>query len=255
MTHAVAAYKAEQAKEGSEKKKGLRAICADVARDWWVETGKDVKLNHVTLGNLAKGGRSLSEFNADKSWLMPQEVDLVIEYAQEVAARGFPLSHKRLKEHVDAICQARLGSQFPEEGVGKRWTDRFVEKYSDRLSTYNARPLEGVRGCAVNPTTNEAWYELLGETLLTGDNGQPIAQECCWAADEAGFQPAGGTSQERLIGAAKKRVQHQQRGGSRENIMVIVTIGADGSSLPPAVIFKGKAYQSKWKQDNPANAS
>ena len=50
-----------------------------------VETGKDVKLNHVTLGNLAKGGRSLSEFNADKSWLMLQEVDLVIEYTQEVA--------------------------------------------------------------------------------------------------------------------------------------------------------------------------
>ena len=70
MAHAVAAYKAEQAREGSEKKSGLWAICAEVARDWWVETSKDVKLNHVTLGNLAKGGRSLSEFNTDKSWLM-----------------------------------------------------------------------------------------------------------------------------------------------------------------------------------------
>ena len=86
MARAVAAYKVEQAKGGPERKKGLRAICAEVARDWRVETGNDVKLNHVTLGNLAKGGRSLSEFNADKSWLMPQEVDLVIEYAQEVAA-------------------------------------------------------------------------------------------------------------------------------------------------------------------------
>lgn len=67
MARAVAAYKAEQAKEGSEKKRGLRAICAEVVRDWRVETGRDVKLNHVTLGNLAKGGRSLSEFNANKS--------------------------------------------------------------------------------------------------------------------------------------------------------------------------------------------
>ena len=75
------------------------------------------------------------------------------------------MSHKWLKEHVDAICQARLDSQFLEEDVGKRWTDQFVEKYSDRLSTYNARPLEGVHGCTVNPTTNEAWDELLGKTL------------------------------------------------------------------------------------------
>ena len=81
-----------------------------------------------------------------KSWLMPQEFNLVIEYAQEVVAQGFSWSHKQLKEHVDAICWARLGSQFSEEGMGKRWTDHFVVKYSDRLSTYNACPLEGVHG-------------------------------------------------------------------------------------------------------------
>lgn len=105
----------------------------------------------------------------------------------------------------------------------------------------------------MNPHTNAAWFDLLGETLMMGDNGQPVAQECIWAADEAGFQPSTGTAQERVISAADKKVQHQQRAGSRENITVIVTIGADGSSLPPAVIFKGKLYQMKWKQDNPAN--
>ncbi|KZP14784.1 DDE-domain-containing protein, partial [Athelia psychrophila] len=68
--------------------------------------------------------------------------------------------------------------------------------------------------------------------------------ECIWAAHEAGFQPATGTSQERVIGGANKKVQHQTRGGTRENTTVIVTIGADGSSLPPAVIFKGQAYQT-----------
>lgn len=107
----------------------------------------------------------------------------------------------------------------------------------------------------MNSNTNTAWFKLLGETLQTGDNGQPIAPECIWAADEVGFQPTTSTAQECVIGAAKKRVQHQQQGGGRENTTVIVTIGADGSSLPPAVIFKGKAYQMKWKQDNPANAS
>jgi hypothetical protein len=57
------------------------------------------------------------------------------------------------------------------------------------------------------------------------------------------------------MGGQKKGPQYQQIGGDHENITVIVTICADGTSTPPAVIFMGKGYQVNWKQDNPANAS
>lgn len=40
---------------------------------------------------------------------------------------------------------------------------------------YNAHPLEDIRGCAVNPVTNAAWFELLKDVLENGDNGKPIA--------------------------------------------------------------------------------
>ncbi|KAG2047938.1 hypothetical protein BDR06DRAFT_830602, partial [Suillus hirtellus] len=59
---------------------------------------------------------------------------------------GFPLSHKCLKEHVDEICQARLGDAFPQSGVGKNWTQRFVEKHSDHLRAYRAHSLDTARG-------------------------------------------------------------------------------------------------------------
>ncbi|KZP28033.1 CENP-B protein, partial [Athelia psychrophila] len=74
-----------------------------------------------------------------------------------------------------------------------------------------------------------------------------------YGVDETGIQPGGGT-RERVIGTKGKKVQHQQRDGNRENITVIVSICADGTSLPPAVIFKGLAFQLKWEQDNPLNA-
>ena len=48
-----------------------------------------------------------------------------------------------------------------------------------------------------------------------------------------------------VIGTAGKCVQHQQKTGNRENITVIVTICADGTSMPPAVIFKGLKYLIK----------
>jgi hypothetical protein len=100
-----------------------------------------------------------------------------------------------LKEHVDAIYRVRLGDEFPADGVGKKWTNRFVEKHSHRLGTYWSRPLDNARARGVNPATNEAWFDLLGRVLLTGDGGQPIAPECLWAMDETGFQPGGGVSE------------------------------------------------------------
>jgi hypothetical protein len=49
--------------------------------------------------------------------------------------------------------------------------------------------------------------------------------------------------------------QYQQHAGTRENTTVLMTICADGTALPPAVVFKGQAYQVSWGDDNPLNAS
>lgn len=134
----------------------------------------------------------------------------------------------------------RLGTQFPEERVGKKWTASFIEKYSERLSTYNARSLETVCGRAVNPSTNNAWFDLLGEVLKTGDDGSPIAPECIIGADEAGFMPEVGSTMQWAIGGQGKKVQYEQRGGGRQNTTAIVGILADGTSIPPVVIMKGQ---------------
>ena len=58
-----------------------------------------------------------------------------------------------------------------------------------------------------------------------------------------------------VIGSQGKTMQHQRREGTHENITVIVTICADGTSIPPAVIFKGQAFLAKWEPENPLGAS
>ena len=90
---------------------------------------------------------------------------MVINYAIEVASRGFPLSHRRLKEHVDSICHVRLGRNFPTSGVGKNWTSHFISKNSDWLSTYWTHNLDEKWGWAVNPHTNKEWFDLLKDVL------------------------------------------------------------------------------------------
>ncbi|KAG1721209.1 uncharacterized protein EDB91DRAFT_1064502 [Suillus paluster] len=105
MARAVAIYQAELEKEPTEKK-GRRMVCREVKKAYLTETGRIIKLSDRTLANLAKGGRRLSDFNAEKGWLTPEETEKVIEYSIEIAHQGFLLSHKRLKEHVDEILHA-----------------------------------------------------------------------------------------------------------------------------------------------------
>ena len=82
-----------------------------------------------------------------------------------------------------------------------------------------------------------------------------IKQHNTYGSDEIGIQKQGGGERETVFTEQGKGAPYQQRAGTRENITVIVTICADGTSTPPAIIFKGSAYQVKWAQNNPLNAS
>lgn len=70
MDIAIAEYHADRHSEHLKPPRGLRRICDDVTKKWKKETGRDLKLNHNTLNNLAKGGIRISTFNANKSWLL-----------------------------------------------------------------------------------------------------------------------------------------------------------------------------------------
>ncbi|KZP05299.1 DDE-domain-containing protein, partial [Athelia psychrophila] len=113
-----------------------------------------------------------------------------------------------------------------------------------------ATALEAKRGRAVNENTIQAWFDLVQET----ETEYEILPENDYATDEIGTNPFAG-ERERVMGGNDRGPQYQQRDGTRENITSIVTICADGTSIPPAVLFKGQAFQASWKQNNPANAS
>lgn len=194
--------------------------------------------------------------NAERSWLLEVEVDEVIKYSIEVSEMGFGLDHWRLKEHVDEIARVQHGKKFPRRGIGKNWTQQFIEKNSDRIQMYKGRPLDTQQGQAANEIMHEQYSDLVEEVQLHGDDGLPVTPECTWAMDESGFQANGeeGVGWQKIIGKAGKKIQYQQQRGTQENITVLVTIGANGSTLPPAVLYAGEGYLVKWKQENPVDA-
>jgi hypothetical protein len=274
MERAVDLYHDEQARilAPKECRKGLRQICKVVEQEYYAQYKRTTSISHATLGRLVKGGQTRSESNAAKGYLLDEEVETVINYALEVASRGFPLTHHRLKECVDEICRARLGDAFLESGVGINWTQRFCEKHDDRLQTCWTTPLDNKRRRAVNPVTNTAYFDMLEDILAgkrdyeldqeLGDRSGPpadfvpvpILPENIYGMDESGFFPAG-SARERVIGRRGQQTQHQQADGGRENTTVVVYICADGTALRPHVIFKGKGFQVKWAKENPIDAS
>lgn len=247
---AIDAYDAEQRKPDGEPRDGLRAVCRRIERFHHEETGRFISIDHSTVSRRWNGGRSIHEFNESKCLTTPEESRLLVKYAVELAIRGFPLDYKRLSEHANELLSARLGPDFP--GVGENWPRRFVERFSDDLDMCWSRSLDVQRGRAVNPTANDAYWRLVDD-VFTRTAVQP---KNIYAADEIAFTTAHETRQ-RVIGPRKKvaTVQHQQRGGNRENITVMPVISAAGVALEPLVIYKGEHFQVSWKQNNPLKAA
>ena len=75
-----------------------------------------------------------------------------------------------------------------------------------------------------------------------------------YGTDEVGIQAQGGGEHKYIFDAHKKAAPYQQHARTQDNITVIVMICTDGTSTPPAAIFKGSAYQVKWGENNPLNA-
>jgi hypothetical protein len=140
---------------------------------------------------------------------MEGETGIVIKYIGELGNRGFPLSHHRLREHVNKILWTRLGDAFPAGGVCKQWTHCFMEKHSSKIKMSWSTPLESKRGRTVNPHTKDAWFSLLQQTIM--DYG--IEAECTYGTDEIGCNPAEGRK-ERVMGSQKPGPQYQQCDGN-----------------------------------------
>jgi len=252
MTHALDAYLAIL--NGLNKGKpgfGLRKVCTDFNKICYEETGVVIKLSITTLSKRSEGRHTRIEAQAKRQWLTPTEEDVIVDFMIEMASRGWALSHRQLKEHAELILYGRLGTDFPEDGLGKWFTDRFLLRHSNRIKMADTHPLKDKCGRAVNPTTNDEYWTLLEDTIIK----YKITPETTFGTDEISVQPRGDDRERVFTPVGHKGPQYKQTAGTHENTTVLVTICANSTTVPPAVIFKGAAYKVNWVDDNPINAS
>jgi hypothetical protein len=201
----------------------------------------------TTLSRRIKRLPSALEVGQLRTRLKTEEEDMLVKHLKEQAAVGFPYTHRAIMEVGNDILRARCGREHSNfRPLGKRWSARFVLRRSQEIKTYWSTSLHSSRAQCVNATVLEAWNSLQ-ERAQRGDftDGSPILPENIANMDETGWVPAVRQTH-RVIGPTGQKLQFEIESGMRENITIIGTILADGTSTRPIVIFKGANVQRRW---------
>ena len=192
-------------------------------------------------------GKTILEFNATKQKLSQIEEGVLVNFILESANHGFPLKHREIRQYANAVQQSRLGPDC--EPIGDSWIFGFLDRHHEKLATHWSKPLDMQRARSLNPEAVKSWFDLVEKFIV--DLG--IDPGNIYGMDESGF-PTAYAGKERVVGGRGTKTQHKQGGADRENITAVVTICADGTSVRPLLIFKGKNIKESWTEGNTVNS-
>ncbi|KAJ5527353.1 hypothetical protein N7513_011512 [Penicillium frequentans] len=154
-------------------------------------------------------------------------------------ARGAAPRTATVGEMANILLAAR-GSQ-PPPTVGKNWPSKFVNRRDELRTRYSVR-YDYQRALNEDPKAFRAWFATVQRVI--DENG--IQPEDIYNFDETGFG-MGLIATQKVISRAewygRRRILQP---GNREWVTAIEAISADGYSLPPCVIFKGKVAMAGW---------
>ena len=169
-----------------------------------------------------------------------QETELV-EYVNKLTNRGFPPTPQLLKNIAESLSQKTLGPN---------WVARFYQRHRTRLASIYLRTIDHKRKMADNSQHFQHFFDLLREKI----EKFRIQPRHIYNMDEKGFIQGISRTTKRVVAIEslrRKRIAGASQDGNREFITLIAGICADGSSIPPALIYQGSSFdlQDTWLDD------
>ena len=142
-----------------------------------------------------------------------------------------------------------MASSFLAEGkvVGKHWGVKFIQRHG--LYTIMSRQLDCQRAWNDDPVIIYDWFKFFRSVR----NKYSIKHSKFIANfDEKGVMLGQAATARIIVSGRNSRERSKNRTvrqpGSRESVSIIETITADGSYLPPFLIWKGQQHQETWYQ-------
>jgi len=180
--------------------------------------------------------RATKDTNQQK--LNPQQEEELVKYIEGLTARRLPPTRDMIRNFASTIAR---------EPVSDSWVTRFINKHKDRLTPRWTTAMDSVRHAADSGEKYRLYFDLLQHKITEYD----VDTEHTYNMDEKGFMIGVVGRSKRIFSKRKwekKEVRASLQDGNREWITLLACICADGSTLPPGLIYQaaGKAVQSSW---------
>jgi hypothetical protein len=141
-----------------------------------------------------------------------------------------------MREMADTICRVK---GVPRVGV--KWANNFVNR-TPALTTKLGRAFKCQRKLCEDPEIIRGWFELVKNTI----NKYGILPEDTYNFDEAGFQMGQISASKVVTDADRLGRLKQVKPTNTEWVTLIQGACADGSTVPPFLVLKGKEFNHAW---------
>lgn len=174
----------------------------------------------------------------------PEEDEQITRWIEGCSDRALPPTNKKIVEMANRIVASRGGRP-----VGKNWIYKFKARQRTRLQSCWGSSYSTQRANALNPTTLAGHFDVVEEIYEDHnikDHNRYVADETCLQKSQNGAV--------RVVGRRGVKRQHVKQNSDRVLTTVMATMCADGTAIPPFVIFKGDQFQVAWGEQNPGGA-
>ena len=200
-------------------------------------------VNRTTLSKRFRGKTvSVARALESRRLLTLKQEQVLIKHIQRLSEWCLPPTPAMVRTWASAMC----GSE-----PGKNWSADFKRRYQDVLDCGYLNNLDLERHNAESESSFQCYFTILGQKI----EQYRIQPQNCYNMDEKGFLMGHLQKVKRIFSKSLKKQEKllgSGQDGSRQWVTILATICADGSSLPPALIYKAVSgdLQDTWLQDH-----
>jgi hypothetical protein len=173
--------------------------------------------------------------------LSPQQELELVRYIETLTKRGLPPTREMIRN---------FSSEVAHQQLSESWVTRFINQHDLKLISKWASPMDRTRHQADSGSKYRLYFELLHQKITE----YQLEARDIYNMDEKGFLIGILSRSKRIFSRRmweRKEVQASLQDGSREFLTLLACCCADGSSLPPGLIYAAAhgAIRSSWVED------
>ena len=214
------------------------------------QAARETGLSRTTITEWYNGRSTRRKAQEKQMKLAHVEEDELARAIRVATVAGKPPLSEVVRGMADGLMKRRV-KRVNEDGnklvsyepIGKKWPSRFIKRQK-QLKSERAEKIEVVRN-EVKVEDLEKWFTELAALAEKYD----IQPGNIYNMDESGFN-VGNFEARQVIVDTSVQSRYQAQAGWQEWVTAVECICADGSSVPPLIIFTGETFVRQWVPAN-----